>query len=63
MSNQTIGERRLIELTSGHPMAVQRLRDMQRVIDAAAKVFPDSSGALVELHDLEKALKDGGWIE
>ena len=59
----SIGQQRSIELTAGHPLAVARLRAMQRVIEAAAKVFPDGSGALAELAALKVALKDGGWIE
>ena len=51
---------------AGHPLALQRLREMQAVVEAArvtVKTGQPVSETYKRLYDLRVALRAGGWIK
>lgn len=62
MTTPPISHLRLLELTAGHPLALQRLREMQAVINEAIRAT--TIGELCDVEsDLKIVLRAGGWIE
>lgn len=60
-------EMALLNCVSGHPLALQRLREMQAVV-TAARIWAEQRSELLEStigpeHDLRVALRAGGWIK
>ena len=56
----------IINCVSGHPLALQRLREMQAVVEAAkvtVKTGQPVSETYKRLYDLRVALRAGGWIK
>ena len=57
-------EMALLNCVSGHPLALQRLRQMQAVVEAARDVvMANRAPGCEENTRLQKALAIGGWIK
>ena len=66
MTVPSLSRQRLIDLTAGHPLAMEALRQYDEVIKSAIAICGplDGSADMFERSDvLKKALRVGGWIE
>ena len=59
----SVGRQRLQEFTSGHPIAVQGLREYKAVTDAAVKLIGAGVDWGKRYAALQKALAEGGFIK
>ena len=58
-----IARQRLHDLASGHPLAMEGLREYQAVVDAAiALILANRVIGCPEAYELKLALKKGGWL-
>ena len=59
-------EMALLNACAGHPLALQRLRQMQAVVEAAVAAYSEELDFITyseRVHELHDALCAGGWIK